>query len=547
MNRITSWLDGSAKRLLDIVMGGLGLLLFTPLFFFVIVILKRDTPGPIFYHGKRVGKGGVEFDILKFRTMYNTEESFAGPRLTAHDDPRVTPFGNWLRATKVNELPQLWNVLKGDMSLVGPRPEDPTLAAEWPPDVRAVLLSVRPGITSPASVVFRNLDKLLQSDRVVDEYLQTILPSKMRFDMLYVRNRTILMDLDILFWTLIGLLPPMRKTKVPESQLFWGPLSSFMTNDFRWFLVDFPVALGSIAFVGGIWRTIAPLRLGWFWAPLIALEMAVIFGLANAFLGLNKIFWSRARPSDAVDLAFSTGVSIGLLLLIDVLFIRQPEVPIALYIFSGAFSFVGFLAVRYRERLLTGVASRWIWMRAGRHSLGERLLIVGGGELGEFGVWLVRKGDLTRAFQIVGMVDDDPKKQGMRIDGIKVIGTTQEIEQLVTDFDIGVVFFAIANIGGAERERILQTLERTSAKLVFIPNVVQMMRTYFDRNPAGLMIPPDSEENLTMRTLDAWLVEVELMLAYGEIQTATEQIHRIRGQFFRSGKYAELYDQVLAE
>jgi lipopolysaccharide/colanic/teichoic acid biosynthesis glycosyltransferase len=547
MHRLKSWLDGTIRRLLDVVVGCLGIVFFTPLFIFVTVIMKRDSPGPIFYRGKRVGKGGGTFDILKFRTMYNTEESFRGPRLTARDDPRVTPFGAWLRETKVNELPQLWNVVKGDMSLVGPRPEDPTLAAEWPDEVRETLLSVKPGITSPASVVYRDLDLLLPSDRVVDEYLQTILPSKMRYDMLYVRNRTILMDLDILFWTLIGLLPPMRRTKVPESQLFWGPLSSFMTNDFRWFLVDFLVALGSIAFVGGIWRTLTPLRIGWAWAPLIALEMSLIFGLANALLGLNKIIWSRARPSDAIELGFSSAVSVGLLLLIDTFLIRQPNVPAALYIFGGAFSFLGFMTVRYRERLLTGVASRWLWVRSGRHVLGERVLIVGGGELGEFGVWMVRKGDLTRAFHIIGMVDDDPRKQGMRIDGIKVIGTTAEVERLVVERDIGVVFFAISNIGASERARIIRSLERTGAKLVFIPNVVDLMRAYFSVDLDDSFDYTTGSEIPTLRTLDAWLVDVELLLARGDFESAIDLIQRIRSSTHRSGEQAELYDRVLAE
>jgi FlaA1/EpsC-like NDP-sugar epimerase len=222
-------------------------------------------------------------------------------------------------------------------------------------------------------------------------------------------------------------------------------------------------------------------------------------------------------------------------------------VPVALYIFGGAFSFMGFMTVRYRERLLTGAASRWIWMRAGRHALGERVLVVGGGELGEFGAWLVRKGDLTRAFHIVGILDDDPKKQGMRIDGIKVIGTTQEVEKLAAEHDIGVIFFAISNINTADRQRIIRRLERTSAKLVFIPNVVEMMRSYFAPDPLANVDFGNTDNGLTVRMLDAWLVDIELLLARGEIDTAREQIHRLRSHYHRSSEFAELYDRVLAE
>ena len=89
-------------------------------------------PGPVYYRGPRVGRGGREFLILKYRTMYERPESYSGPPLTAQDDPRVTPIGRWLRRTKLNELPQLWNVLKGEMSIVGPRPEDPAIVKTWP-------------------------------------------------------------------------------------------------------------------------------------------------------------------------------------------------------------------------------------------------------------------------------------------------------------------------------------------------------------------------------------------------------------------------------
>ena len=118
-----------------------------------------------------MGRGGRTFRILKFRTMYETPVSYSGPKVTAHDDPRVTPLGRWLRDTKLNELPQFWNVLKGDMSLVGPRPEDPDIAQSWPAAVRDEILSVRPGITSPASVLYRNEEALLCAEDVFRQYV----------------------------------------------------------------------------------------------------------------------------------------------------------------------------------------------------------------------------------------------------------------------------------------------------------------------------------------------------------------------------------------
>ena len=166
-----AFLGNLVKRAFDILIASLGLMLGAPFFIYVALRIKRDSVGPVFYRGARVGRGGKDFQILKFRTMYERPESYQGPRVTAQGDPRITPYGKWLRDTKLNELPQLWNVLKGEMSLVGPRPEDPHIVDGWPEDVRREVLSVRPGITSPASVIYRNEEGLLQNEQVMDLYV----------------------------------------------------------------------------------------------------------------------------------------------------------------------------------------------------------------------------------------------------------------------------------------------------------------------------------------------------------------------------------------
>ena len=174
-------------RARDIFIASVGLIFLSPLFVFIAIKIKRDSPGPVFYRGPRVGKDGVPFKILKFRTMYENSASYQGPRITGENDSRVTKVGSWLRETKLNELPQLWNVLTGDMSLVGPRPEDPEIAKTWPQELRREILSIRPGITSPASVLFRDEETMLSSDFLMETYLGAIQPNKLRLDQLYVR------------------------------------------------------------------------------------------------------------------------------------------------------------------------------------------------------------------------------------------------------------------------------------------------------------------------------------------------------------------------
>jgi len=117
-----SW-SAFIKRAFDVVVSGIGLIILSPIFSLIALGIKRDSPGPVYYRGARVGRHGKSFKMLKFRTMYERPESYNGTKLTANRDKRVTPLGQWLRDTKLNELPQLWNVFVGEMSLVGPRPE----------------------------------------------------------------------------------------------------------------------------------------------------------------------------------------------------------------------------------------------------------------------------------------------------------------------------------------------------------------------------------------------------------------------------------------
>jgi lipopolysaccharide/colanic/teichoic acid biosynthesis glycosyltransferase len=193
---------GMAKRAFDIVMAFIGLFFLWPFFIYIAYLIRRDSPGPAFFWGSRMGRNGKPFKMLKFRTMHERPESYQGPLVTSQDDDRITPLGHWLRDMKINELPQLWNVLRGEMSFVGPRPEDPEITKTWPEESFKEILSVRPGITSPASILYHDEEKLLSQANVMGDYFKSILPDKMRLDRLYVRHRSFFADIDTIFWTL---------------------------------------------------------------------------------------------------------------------------------------------------------------------------------------------------------------------------------------------------------------------------------------------------------------------------------------------------------
>ena len=193
-----------AKRLFDLLGATLALLLLAPLLLIVALWVKLDSPGPVFYRQERVGRFGVPFFIHKFRSM---RADAAGLPLTVGDDPRITRAGGWLRRTRVDELPQFIDVIKGDMSLVGPRPEVPKYVAHYPPALRDRALAVRPGITDPASLDFIDEAELLA--RAADperEYIEVILPAKLKRAADYAESASLATDLALLWRTLWVLL-----------------------------------------------------------------------------------------------------------------------------------------------------------------------------------------------------------------------------------------------------------------------------------------------------------------------------------------------------
>lgn len=194
-----------SKRIFDILAAGAGLLLLSPLLLGLALWVRLDSPGPALYRQQRVGRNGVPFDILKFRTMH--QRAHGGPQLTVGRDPRVTRAGQVLRRYKLDELPQLINVLQGSMSLVGPRPEVPRYVDCYPPAVRATVLSVAPGITDLASILYKEENEVL--GRAADPeraYVETILPVKLEYYQRYVRERSFWLDLRIIFRTLAAIV-----------------------------------------------------------------------------------------------------------------------------------------------------------------------------------------------------------------------------------------------------------------------------------------------------------------------------------------------------
>ncbi len=200
--QLPPFLDAAARRLLDIVLSAVVLVLLIPVILIAIALIKIDSRGPIFYRARRVGYRGGELRMLKFRKM---NEDAAGSKLTSGDDHRLTRVGVWLTRLKLDEIPQLFQVLKGEMSLVGPRPEDPEFVEMMRGDYDTIL-EVKPGITGYSQLAFAEESNILDRDDPLTHYLDRLFPQKLDLDKMYAMEQSVWLNIRVLFWTVAAVI-----------------------------------------------------------------------------------------------------------------------------------------------------------------------------------------------------------------------------------------------------------------------------------------------------------------------------------------------------
>ena len=205
--------NAALRRLLDVTVAGALLLVVAPLLAVLALLARATSPGTALFRQTRIGRNGRPFVLLKLRTM---RASTSGPAITYGADPRITPLGAWLRRTKLDELPQLWNVLRGDMSLVGPRPELPHYVARYTAAQRAVLRA-RPGLTDPASLAWADeaatLGRFAEPDRA---YVEEVVPSKIALSLAYLERRTVWSDLAVVMRTAAHVARSVMPTRLRQ-------------------------------------------------------------------------------------------------------------------------------------------------------------------------------------------------------------------------------------------------------------------------------------------------------------------------------------------
>ncbi len=217
------------KRILDLTISIVALILLSPFLIPIIILLKLTGEGEVWYKQNRVGHKNQNFKIWKFATMLKNSPNMGTGSLTVRDDPRVTPMGKYLRKSKVNELPQIINVLKGDMSIVGPRPQMKVDFDVYPENVQATIYNEKPGITSIGSIIFRDEEKLMtDTDRPIKEYYADVIaPYKGKLELWYQERASIFNDIKIIFLTAWSILFPESKL---VRKLFKGLPTSELLN-----------------------------------------------------------------------------------------------------------------------------------------------------------------------------------------------------------------------------------------------------------------------------------------------------------------------------
>ena len=452
-------LDEVLRRSLDLCAALLGLVLLGPVMLILAVLVKFSSPGPVFYRARRVGRGGHEFHLIKFRTMVEDADR-RGPALTLAEDPRMTPTGRWLRGHRLDEIPQFWNVLKGEMSLVGPRPEDPRFVALYTPEQRRAL-EARPGVTGPVQIAFRNEGERLRGATDPEQaYQAEIMPAKLRMDLAYLERRTFLSDLSVLFRTL--------RIYLGERILIIFDLISLALAYVLAFAIRFDNTDYSIN---------AMLQLYW---PVFFLMLVIKLAVFER-MGLYRRVWRYASVKELLSILAAVILSSTLCgALILILWIWPwgstfvTGFPRSVIAIDAMLTLVLVGGVRFFMRWRHEMDSTAAQITVNPPPSMRRVLIAGAGDAGAMTVREMQRNPQL-GYWPVGFVDDDPDKQGLSVHGLPVAGSLGDLPHLVGELSVSEVFLAIPTAPGSVVRRVFNLAREASVPIRTLPGYYELI------------------------------------------------------------------------
>ncbi len=461
------------KRLIDVVVAAAALLLLSPIFVLVALWIRLDSPGPVFFRQERVGLHGRPFRIFKFRTM-TQQQPAGGLQITSSQDARITRAGAFLRRSKLDELPQLIDVLRGTMSLVGPRPEVPRYVAEYPPARRERLLSVRPGITDFASLRFRNEgDLLAQAADPERAYLEVILPEKLRVASNYVEHATLAADLRALGLTLRTVLLPQRRLRrmknVIEHHRFWSWVEARLERSgpgTRWLAmgVDGLIVLAA-------WHLTYLFRLGVErWSPgrpwyddLVSLGVVAAYLVALQLSGARQAMWRFFAFDDVRRIVVACLVA-GCFSAAWIQLAQLVGVARAVLVLHPVFTVLALVLARMMLRMIWEQAHAVVGHGAGESN---QAIILGAGETARR---LIAGLHQRQGWKVLMLLDDDPELQGLRIAGVPVAGPLSRVRDPSLTALATHVIVAYSSQDAALRERALLLAADAGLAVLTVPD-----------------------------------------------------------------------------
>ena len=441
------------KRLFDIIFSLIGLFLLLPLFAVVAILIKLQDNGSVFFTQKRIGRNFKPFGLYKFRTMV-ADAPKKGLPITAGNDPRITRVGRFLRKMEIDELPQLWNVLKGDMSLVGPRPAVRKYVSKYRKDYKEIL-KIRPGVTDIASLTYSNEETVLKDKKDPEEYyIHILLPEKIKLAKEYVKKASLVYDLKLILLTIFKLGYPQDtilkiiKTITPYRRpiVIGIQLAVFIISNYLAFFIRFEADIPPSQFE--LFLRYLPL--------LFLLRVIFMFGFS-----LDRGLWRYASVRDLAGITAS--ISLGsLLFLLSVKYLFGETVyPRSIYVVDWLLNIFLLGSIRLFRRLHE---------KANGKTAKKTVIVIGAGDAAEM---LIR--DVEHSpyypYRIIGFIDDDPKKKGLKIRNVPILGTWKDLEKIIEREDPEEFLIAIPSASPSKLQGIVNDLRQFGLPIKTLPGL----------------------------------------------------------------------------
>ncbi len=445
------------KRAFDVFCSFIGLVLLAPLFLLIAILIKRDSAGPVFFTQTRVGRNFKPFTLYKFRTMVPGAEG-EGLSITAGGDPRVTEIGKFLRKSKLDELPQLLNVLTGAMSLVGPRPEVQKYVDLNKEDYEAIL-KLRPGITDVATLIYSDEESILRGRDDPEEYYKhVLLPEKIKLAKKYAKDSSLAYDLKLILLTIIKLvypyktvlkainaLSPYRKPIVVCLQILLFVFANYLA-----FAVRFDAQIPTKQFYNFL--TFLPL--------LIVLRTLLLF-----VFSLDKGLWRYTSVKDLRNITIATTIGTFVLFFVIRYGFGVVSYPRSVYVIDWMVNIF----------LLGGIRMfRRFHERSDERRSKKRIIVIGAGDAAEMLLREVETSSL-HSYEVIGLIDDDPGKKGLKIRNVPVLGTRGDLKAIVFSEEPEEFLIAMPALSPANLQSVIKDLRQFGLPIKTLPGLWDLL------------------------------------------------------------------------